>query len=786
MGNVTQGFLRSFINDYLLIPATSYGGTCSTPPINIPPSKQLLNFQNNPTITLLNNFLTGSLAGSDHSYSLFNAVIGDVFQSTYFFPYDSSSATQPLGINDLSFSFKGQQILNLNLSISDIHLGGVGTFKELNLLQPINNFTFDNHIFMTGPIQFSVDIRYTVQDLFPNVVHDELHLEVSFSNLTLAAEVYLELAIPEFFVTSLSSLSNISTIVCVLKSIKALSISNVNLDFTDLVFSVNCIEYNCTSPLFQSLTTFPFTSPPFSSLTNLLSNAPGILFFIDSLLQNPSFQDFTKKLAAAIQNSNNQNGACSVSVDLSSLVKIFNASPPSGFSISIILALAIAGISGGLILLLPLAVPIHFRLKRKLIEAHLKDANDQPGATPQSVARFMAKSERESLSMASHPAIPLLFKIAVPVIAVVNITFLFMSFLYFLALDVNASLALFGNQSVLISLLPLTIGNLIDVFWNAGIWWLALGLVIVSGLWPILKNIFILFIFYAPKWSLHPEQRIDFLAVLDLLGRVSFLEAFIVVVLAGALRFEIFLNQVPALQGIPIPTNFLILNVSITLDGGLVILCVAAMATLTLNFFMVYYAHLVDWSNQRLYKQIDGEEDYVLSKESEITVRTCDYVFSTKSEHAPHHDRFSNRARLLIPITLIFCIVFVFIGQVTPFYTIHYGGLIGIVLGVFIQGGQDRVYSLMNLGIQVQNLSDGLPLTNFKLLFFQVLWYIAIIIAPLLQLALHLFLFFGKPLKLSHAKMVLLCARSFGYWASIDVFVVTTIVLVFIIPGGLR
>ena len=31
--------------------------------------------------------------------------------------------------------------------------------------------------------------------------------------------------------------------------------------------------------------------------------------------------------------------------------------------------------------------------------------------------------------------------------------------------------------------------------------------------------------------------------------------------------------------------------------------------------------------------------------------------------------------------------------------------------------------------------------------------------------------------------MVLLCARSFGYWASIDVFVVTTIVLVFIMPG---
>jgi len=662
---------------------------------------------------------------------------------------------------------------------------------------------------LAGPTTLTFSVRLGFDKLFVPPLEDNILITTSLSNLNLSALFNLELNAEQLFIVPFGSLSlnNLTQLACALTAVQDLSLSDTYLNFNDLYFTATC-DGPCTSPMLQGINGFVYSSQPFASLGAIADYIPGIIVAITDFIKTPTVQQILYGGATT-------SDTCGVSFDLAPLVAVINAPPPPDFRLSVLLALAILGIVAGFVALLPLAIPRHYNLKTKLLAMHLRQANEEPNATPQSVARYMAKMEREALPLMFHPEVSVFTKLFVPMAAVVNIAFLGLSLLFYEAFSISTFVVLFGSYTQLIYLVPLTIGTLIDTLWNSGAGYLGIGLVLLSGLWPVLKNCLFVFLLLAPKWILLPEQRRQILNILDIFGKFSFVEALFIIIVGAGLRFQIITSQIPILQGISIPDDLLIINVTCTIQGGMVILCVAGMSTLLLNHLLVWEHERAAFADRRLFKQIDGEEDLVLTPLSEVTFRSSDYVFSTiynpvhphdyqpemalahsigpsgKPEPVadiktaafdgrPHHastglhDHFDpkvqNMVIFIIPLTNLFLLV----GQIAPLFSILYNGVLGLLIGLVIENGQIRTFSLMAMGSEIADLSDGTALTNFKLMFFQILFYVSIIIAPHVQLGLHLLLWM-KPYKLATAKKIYFYAKCAGYWASMEVFLVAVI-----------
>ena len=798
--DITQGFIRSTINDLILLPNVKEPGVCLQPTVPaLNGSRRLFNFMENPTVGLINNLTTQVLAGEDGTYSLFNTIIGTALSASTFFPFNPSVETQTLGVSNLRLAYMAEYIGMVNASVTDIKLGGFGTFTDINLLQPRTNTSFFNELGLRGPTSVEFVVRYSINDMFRTPVKDDIRLRLGLTQASVAALVELQLAIPELLVIPIGGLTNITQLACLFTAVERLRLTETALSFGSVFSEVSCAG-TCGSPLVRSLQAGGKFAANFTSFEEFALSFGDIVNFAVEAIGNEQFQQFLGNAFNSAENS------CNAALNLAPVVNIISAPNPPNFMLSVVAALAIAGMVSGCVLLAPLSIPRHYHLKSQLIADHLRQANDEPNATAQSVARYMAKMEREALAMASHPAIPLHAKFIIVTVALVNVIFLFLSFLVFEAFTIDARVDVLGNISNNVSLVRLTIGGLIDKLWNSGSYILGVGLVILSGVWPILKNLLALFIFFAPKWALFPEKRRFILTILDVLGKYSFIEAFIVLILAVGLRFNILISEVPVLQALGIADQFLVINVLVTIEGGMVILCVAAMSTLALAQYMIWHHEKAAFADRRLFKQIDGVEDLMLTQKSEVKHNSSEYIFSTKfyskDRHVLQHatmgagastdtsnyggvrqfdgvnDRFKPIMKKLVTLATLGTMLALFIGQLVPFFSIHYDGVLGFVVGFAVEGGRVRTFTLMDLGIQVQKLSDGTAYVNFVLFVFQFLWYVVIIIAPHVQLALHLVVWL-YPMRLAMAKKVYFAAKCAGYWASVEVFAIAAIAITF-------
>jgi paraquat-inducible protein A len=83
---------------------------------------------------------------------------------------------------------------------------------------------------------------------------------------------------------------------------------------------------------------------------------------------------------------------------------------------------------------------------------------------------------------------------------------------------------------------PFTIASTINDFWNSGAWPVAILVAILSVAWPVCKNAALVYIWFAPETILGPERRGKVLRVLDSLGKWSFLDVFVIVLMLAGLK----------------------------------------------------------------------------------------------------------------------------------------------------------------------------------------------------------------------------------------------------------
>jgi hypothetical protein len=208
-------------------------------------------------------------------------------------------------------------------------------------------------------------------------------------------------------------------------------------------------------------------------------------------------------------------------------------------------------------------------------------------------------------------------------------------------------------------------------------------------------------------------------------------------------------------------------------------LATVAVLSLICTHIVSWQIDKIEWADNRLFHQIDGTVDPVLTPAASAKAVARKHVFRSSRPSAAVGDEFSLLARLALPALMVGTAVLQFVAVFLPLFTLNYSGIIGIVLDLFVTNGHLRTLSLLSIGttLSTANLAAS-PTDAFLFFFFQLAWYFVIVMAPLLQMLLHLALWWME-LSVKDARRLLFFAKALGYWASIEVIVLAVIVLPF-------
>jgi len=109
-----------------------------------------------------------------------------------------------------------------------------------------------------------------------------------------------------------------------------------------------------------------------------------------------------------------------------------------------------------------------------------------------------------------------------------------------------------------------------------------------------------------------------------------------------------------------------------------------------------------------------------------------------------------------------------------PYYTLYYNGWLGIILILIDPVFATRQFNLFTVGAEVAQANQGTASSWAVVIYFQVLYFITVIFAPLMQNLIFLFLW-NRKLSYFEARNVLMWANIAGYWASLEIFTISSL-----------
>jgi len=598
LGDFTQGFVRTFLQDYIFIPATLHESPCPTVLVNNATANRYVVFDTNPLIASLHTLLTVTLPGADGSYALVNSLLSSLVDDFYLF-------SDPYGFTNVTAIYNGIELGTFTGYVRNINVVGLGTLRGLDLLDPVNGNTTNNSIALAGPTTLSFEVYYVVYELFPKPLSDHLAINLTLGNFTASTSIALEIDLVELVQIPASTLVNLNQIACAAQAVRSIGISSISIDPGAFTAQVRCVGV-CQSPMLEEIANGGTWVSDDSGAANIRAAAKAFTAYLLS-------SDFLQRLQTFLVFS---PATCAASLDLGPIVSFISPQTlPPTFNVAIVLALATAGVMAGLFVLTPFLWLRHQRLKAVLLREDLTDANQIPNATPVSVTAFMTKAERSSLSIGRHPIVPWYVKVGVPLVCVCNEIMVVLSYFFVGLFDVQAFVQFAGTQSNGVTIIHWTVAETVNDMWNGGAYIIALLLALAAVVYPGIKNLLVLLVFYAPTTFLSHWTRSRVVLGMDYAGKIRFFDIFIIILVLAAIDFHIDVaDSIPAqILRLALPSDALVLDVTTTPRPGVAMLTFVAVLSLLTTHVVSFYADKIEYSDNRLFHQIDNKQDKFLT-----------------------------------------------------------------------------------------------------------------------------------------------------------------------------
>jgi len=380
-------------------------------------------------------------------------------------------------------------------------------------------------------------------------------------------------------------------------------------------------------------------------------------------------------------------------------------------------------------------------------------------------------------SLIRSKEVPLLFRLFIPIVIIGNIA-LFLSGHLSVGGTVSISGTFAGQDFHVSEFFEFSMAKSTIEMWNAGATVLAILIVIFSGLWPYSKLLITLFIWFAPTRWLSSNRRGKLLHWLDVLGKWSMIDVFVLLMTLASFRLSIaspdHLNF--------LPEGLYSINMLVVPLWGLYANMIAQFVSQILSHIIIHYhrkttmtavhSQEVDWDLAPSSVEDTPEElrahsfklDYEASSERALVRRGVDWVLS---------------AGLLSLVSLVVC------GCALPSFGIEVLGLVGLVVesGNQFEEAKD-LYSVFGLATMIMDQARYLNTASdfVGLGTLASLLVITVFVVPLAQAASLFYQWFAPMTKKER-----ICNMTFneilGAWQYMEVYVLSIIIAAWQLGG---
>ena len=407
--------------------------------------------------------------------------------------------------------------------------------------------------------------------------------------------------------------------------------------------------------------------------------------------------------------------------------------------------------------------------------------------------------------LSSHPRVSKLWRIVVPSLLFINLL------LFILAnLGIGASVDLYakvreGGDIKVQNLFIFTLAGSIVDMWTAGVWSLAIIIALASGAWPYIKLIMLGYCWFCPPTVLNTRRRGKLLSILDILGKWSVVDQFIMVMLMVVFRFLFTLPPEGTSIAYMPPPGFMYLEVRINPQFGFYGFFMAALGSLVVNHFIVFQHRnvvSVGWfgipqasrkdeetagppHDKTALGDTDGDDARVRRRSTWFNSGTddvfglqrasakakaalCEHTFECYSK--PYQLQFTRRFKWFIVFSICFTFLLMMLGFALISFGYQFKGL-GAMAFKEVKPGSERIE--LSLFTLLQTLVDQATdefIQAIGIYFLLAVFASCVIIIPVIQLILTAVIWL-VPLTLKSQKWVFYFNDILSAWAGLEVFV---------------
>jgi len=405
--------------------------------------------------------------------------------------------------------------------------------------------------------------------------------------------------------------------------------------------------------------------------------------------------------------------------------------------------------------------------------------------------REQAEAEEQkarSHSMFSSEEIPVYTRYLVPVVLVVNIGF-FLSGHLSLGASVNIEAQFAGESFTVSNFFDFSMARSTVDIWNAGGKELAILILIFSGIWPYMKQLITLILWFLPTRFCSTNTRGNIFLWLDKLAKWSMVDIFVLVISIAAFRVSIGSPNVAFLT-----EDFYSVDLMVVPTWGLYANMIAQLLSQVSSHFIIHYHRLIVKATTR----VSSNNDDLASSDPEKILATSSHIQDVKDVNEEHARRDELRKHAFIrphrgdadglqvrrgvdPAVMVFAflvVFFVIYGCTVPSFSLEVLGIIGVA----VESGQGfdeavtyhSVFSVVGLLLEeakfLGTAADSLGIGSLCTLFI-----LTILVVPLIQMVALVCQWF-VPLTKKNRKRASNLVEILGAWQYVEVYLIALIV----------
>jgi len=679
----------------------------------------------------------------------------------------------------------------IELGVSDLRVSNIDSFgSPVKVLQPVKEGSslLNNTALMGfGPDPFRTEFRLLIKGKGDEVeVHNDLVLGLSLENVGILIQVLVQIAAQPFLNFPLQDALNLQCWLAtattptldkygirdgepdsglVLKSL-ALAVAEASLD-------IECIS--CSSPLIVEMAS-KVGSPEAVEDTTAVAN---MLFeYLTKLLGGDFVQSGLDKMLneAAMKcphsPSYDQNFP---GLKYEELIAPEKSEDSYGFLIAILVVMTISAVAVVVIFVAARCV------SRRRHNRWVKTLN-----RPQKLElEKMQNDERERekdlnsrmSSLVKSKEVPLLIRLFIPIVIIGNIA-LFLSGHLSLGGTVNISGTFAGQGFDVDGFFEFSMAKSTVEMWNAGATALAILIVIFSGVWPYSKLLVTLFIWFAPPRWLTSNRRGKLLHWLDVLGKWSMIDVFVLLMTLSSFRLSI-----------ESPNHLSFLPESLYSINMLVVPLWGLYANMLAQFVAQISSHvIIHYHRKTAMAAVHSQEidwDIVPANLDNSPEILRAHMFKLDYEASSKHATVRSGFNWILSAALLSFVVLVICGCALPSFGIEVLGLVGLVVESGNQFEQAQAsFSVFGLATMIMDqaryLNTASDLVGLGTL--ASLLVITVFLVPLAQAASLLAQWFAPMTKKQRMRNTVL-NEILDAWQYMEVYVLAIIIAAWQLGG---